>query len=355
MMKKSVVVMGGSFNPPTIAHLKIMQKALDAVNAEKGFLVPVSFPYLKRKMVKAGQSHLCLPDDLRLKMLEAMIEWDPRLEIDTGEMGEPFAITSVTMERTQKKYPDARINFVAGADKLSLLEEFQRKWAFLACYGVIVFSRNGGEMMKEIAEHELLNAFQASIVTVDPPVEVDGVSSTRIREHLFDVDAVADMLHPSVIPILRELKKEDYPEEILQFKGAYAFLSNDYPAAVTYEGIAYPCAASAFLASKFADSEQKKAIAQMTPEKAKQRYSAIPGSSDWQKRQTAVMEEIVRLKFQQHPEYRERLLGTGARRLVHGGKKDKCWGVNLITWEGENRLGLILMKIRNEWMEREKI
>lgn len=93
MKKKSVVVMGGSFNPPTIAHLKIMQKALDAVSAEKGFLVPVSFPYLKRKMVKAGQSHLCLPDNLRLRTLRAMVESDPRLQIDTGEMSEPFAIT----------------------------------------------------------------------------------------------------------------------------------------------------------------------------------------------------------------------------------------------------------------------
>lgn len=348
MEKKSVVVMGGSFNPPTIAHLKIMQKALEAVNAEKGFLVPVSFPYLKRKMVKAGQSHLCLPDDLRLSMLEAMIASDPRLEIDTGEMGEPFAITSVTMERAQKKYPGARIYFVAGADKLSLLEEFQRKWAFLARYGVIVFSRNGGELMKELAEHELLNAFQSSIVTVDPPVEVEGVSSTRIREHLFDADAVADMMHPSVLPMLRKLKKEDYPEEILQFKGDYAFLSNDYPADVTYEGIAYPCAASAFLASKFADPEQKKAIAQMPPEKAKQRYSAIPGRSDWQKCQTAVMEEVVSLKFRQHPELKEMLAATGQRRLINGSKKDTYWGVNPITWKGENRLGLILMKIRNE-------
>ena len=53
----NIVVMGGSFNPPTAAHLKIMQTALDMVNAGTGFFIPVSFPYLKRKMMKAGQSH----------------------------------------------------------------------------------------------------------------------------------------------------------------------------------------------------------------------------------------------------------------------------------------------------------
>ena len=190
MNEKSIIVMGGSFNPPTIAHLRSMQKALDAVHAERGFFAPVSFPYLKRKMVKVGQSHLCLPDDLRLIMLKAMAESDGRIQIDTGEMKEPFAITSRTMERMQEAYPGARIYFVAGADKIDLLEEFQRKWDFLTKYGVIVISRNGGLLREQIAEHELLRAFQSSIVMVDPPAEMESVSSTRVREHLFDIEAV---------------------------------------------------------------------------------------------------------------------------------------------------------------------
>ena len=42
MNPKNIIVMGGSFNPPTIAHLKSMQKALDAVNAERTDSVPES-------------------------------------------------------------------------------------------------------------------------------------------------------------------------------------------------------------------------------------------------------------------------------------------------------------------------
>lgn len=354
MNDQNVVVMGGSFNPPTIAHLRSMQKALDAVHAERGFFAPVSFPYLKRKMVKAGQSHLCLPDDLRLIMLKAMAESDGRIQIDTGEMKEPFAITSRTMERMQEAYPGARIYFVAGADKIDLLEEFQRKWDFLTKYGVIVISRNGGLLREQIAEHELLRAFQSSIVMVDPPAEMESVSSTRVREHLFDIEAVKDMLHPAVVPILRELKPKDYPREILQFRDAYAFLSNDFLAEVAYEGIAYPCAALAFLASKCDDTAERKNIARMSLEKAKQKYNSVPDSPVWEERQSTVMEEIVRQKFQQHPKLIRMLLNTGNLRLINGGKKDTSWGVDLTTWEGENRLGLILMKIRSEWMEEDK-
>ena len=63
----SIVVMGGSFNPPTAAHLAVMKTALDAVNARTGFFIPVGFPYLKRKMMKAGQSHLSLSSELRVR------------------------------------------------------------------------------------------------------------------------------------------------------------------------------------------------------------------------------------------------------------------------------------------------
>ena len=141
---------------------------------------------------------------------------------------------------------------------------------------------------------------------------------------------------------------QDYPEEILRFKEEYAFLSNDYPAELTYEGIAYPCATSAFLASKYGDLAERKNISSMSPEKAKMKYNAVLGNPEWQEHQNDVMDKIIRLKFQQHPEFVGMLLDTGNRRLINGGKKDKYWGVNLTTWEGENYLGQILMKVRKE-------
>ena len=37
--KYRIVVMGGSFNPPTLAHLRLMLAAVEAVGAEKGLFV----------------------------------------------------------------------------------------------------------------------------------------------------------------------------------------------------------------------------------------------------------------------------------------------------------------------------
>ena len=113
---ENIIVMGGSFNPPTIAHLKVIQASMDALDAEVGYLAPVSHAYLKRKMVKAGCGHLCIPTATRLEMVRAMIAEDGRLRVYEGEINEPFAITPRTMELVQERHPKARIWFVAGED-----------------------------------------------------------------------------------------------------------------------------------------------------------------------------------------------------------------------------------------------
>ena len=53
-----IIVMGGSFNPPTIAHLKLMQSAIAQLSKEnplddiRGIFVPSSDAYVRRKMSK---------------------------------------------------------------------------------------------------------------------------------------------------------------------------------------------------------------------------------------------------------------------------------------------------------------
>ena len=52
MQRYRIVVMGGSFNPPTIAHFKLLTHALDVLQAEKGIFVPSSDAHVMRKMRK---------------------------------------------------------------------------------------------------------------------------------------------------------------------------------------------------------------------------------------------------------------------------------------------------------------
>lgn len=338
--------MGGSFNPPTIAHLKLIRAALDALDAEAGYLVPVSYAYLKRKLIQAGSGRLCIDDATRLEMLRAMCAGDGRIRIWEGEMHEPFAITARTMALVQQAHPEAAIYYVAGADKLDLLEAFVWKWDFLYSYRAVVFSRNGDDLEDRLRGYAGLTAFRGSIAVIEPPEGIGHVSSTAVREHLFDPDAVADMLHPAVLQRVRALRAEDFPEEILQFKGDFAFLSSLYPAAFMYDGILWSCAEAALQASKTDDPAERRRFSELSPDNVRQKGSRIVSRPGWEAARPEIMRAILREVYAQNPELRERLLATGSRRLINGTKKDRYWGLDLMTWEGENLLGRLLTELR---------
>jgi predicted NAD-dependent protein-ADP-ribosyltransferase YbiA (DUF1768 family) len=60
------------------------------------------------------------------------------------------------------------------------------------------------------------------------------------------------------------------------------------------------------------------------------------------------MEDLVRQKFS-NPALATRLLKTGEAVLEEGNTwGDRFWGVDARTGEGENHLGLILMRVRKD-------
>lgn len=59
------------------------------------------------------------------------------------------------------------------------------------------------------------------------------------------------------------------------------------------------------------------------------------------------MEEVVRAKFSQNPDLARRLVDTCPRELAEGNHwGDTYWGT--VNGQGENHLGKILMKVREE-------
>ena len=136
---------------------------------------------------------------------------------------------------------------------------------------------------------------------------------------------------------------------VMEFRGAYDYLSNFYPSSIEFDGITYCSAEAAFQAQKCADQKLREQFAGLTAVKARHRGRQVDMRPDWEQVKLGIMEEIVRAKFTQHPELAGRLLSTGDLQLVEGNVwHDTFWGVDLVTGKGENRLGRILMRIRAE-------
>ena len=69
--------------------------------------------------------------------------------------------------------------------------------------------------------------------------------------------------------------------------------------------------------------------------------------SDWEDVKFDVMYDIVKAKFTQNEDLKRKLLDTEGYYLEEGNNwGDKIWGV--VNGVGENHLGKILMRVRNE-------
>lgn len=117
----------------------------------------------------------------------------------------------------------------------------------------------------------------------------------------------------------------------------------------------YPTAEHAFQALKTRDpAEREKVRSAPTPAAAKQRGKRVTLREDWDTYRFVVMEQVVREKFRD-PELARLLLATGERELIEGNTwRDTTWGCirgKDGTWKGHNRLGEILMRVREELRE----
>lgn len=140
---------------------------------------------------------------------------------------------------------------------------------------------------------------------------------------------------------------------ILEFKGEYDFLSNFYRCDVDVFGHVFPSSEHAFMSRKCNDPDWIKRCTDraVTPAKIKTDGRKVELVHDWEDIKFSVMETVVRAKFTQNPDLLKRLVATGNQNLVEGTWwGDRVWGVCLKSNPniGENHLGRILMKVREE-------
>ena len=344
---KRIVVMGGSFNPPTLAHYVLMREAIDALDAYRGIFVPVSDAYLRRKM-RHCHPPVVLSPEMRIEMLLSMCT-DNRMMVCEKEMGTVEARTMPTLMELQEEYPDADIYFLLGADKLDLLIHLTDKKGFLDMFKLILYSRNKTEISNTLKENEILSRYLHRIVLLPQPEGTDAISSSKVRELMLAGESCQDMLCPGVWDLFKGVHPTDFPDTINRFNAEFDFLSNRFTCQFVWQGLKYSNAEAAFQSSKFVDEKQRKVFCNCSADKAALKGRELVPSADWEKKRLLIMESILTAKFKQNPSLMKRLVETGNKRLVNGNSKQETfWGVDLYSWQGENLLGKILMTIRDK-------
>ena len=92
-----------------------------------------------------------------------------------------------------------------------------------------------------------------------------------------------------------------------------------------------------------------------TPGEAKRLGHRCNKRNDWEDVKERIMYELVKAKFTFDTDVKAKLLATGNCYLQEGNRwGDTFWGVDLRTGKGENKLGHILMRVREELREKDK-
>ena len=141
-------------------------------------------------------------------------------------------------------------------------------------------------------------------------------------------------------------------QAIDSFMGDYRFLSNYHMCEIEYEGLKYPSTEHAYQAAKSPYDLMRETFAHEipTPKEAKKVGKNVILRPDWEDVKLQVMEDIVRYKFTHHEDLKQALIQTYPNILIEGNYwHDTFWGV--CNGVGENNLGKILMKIRDELID----
>lgn len=130
----------------------------------------------------------------------------------------------------------------------------------------------------------------------------------------------------------------------------FGCLSNFYAAPIEIDGKIWPTTEAYYQAMKFADESLQEFVRLApNPKEAKTRAYQFPSAlrADWDEVKESVMISALRAKISQHPRIREKLLESGNARLIEASPYDSYWGEGKDR-KGQNRLGELLMQIRNE-------
>ncbi len=126
--------------------------------------------------------------------------------------------------------------------------------------------------------------------------------------------------------------------------------SNFAPYPIRLKGKTWPTNEHYFQAQKFAGAPDEEEIRQEESPMVAARMGRSrkrPLRKDWESVKDRIMHEAVLAKFTQHEDLKAMLLGTGDARIVEHTENDNYWGDGG-DGSGKNKLGIILMRVREE-------
>lgn len=149
MKKRSIVIYGGSFNPPLNSHFSIAQQVLNEYEeVDKIVFIPVNKKYSKKGLIE---------NEHRFNMLKQVAQKNDSFVVSDVDMyGEKALYTIETLKKTEEQFKDKEIWFLIGSDNLKELHTWKCSEELVSKYKILVMERENDIMEEIIQKNPLL-------------------------------------------------------------------------------------------------------------------------------------------------------------------------------------------------------
>lgn len=174
--RKTVVIYGGSFNPPHNSHFSIAEQVLNQYEEiEKVIFAPVSDTYPKDSLIE--NKH-------RYNMLKMITDKNDRLMVSDIDMhGEKSLPTIRVLEEMQKRFPDKEIRALMGSDNLKDIHTWDRAEELVSKYKFLIMEREPYLVEEIFNENELLKQYKSNFTKINEGI-MTNFNSNYIRNQI---------------------------------------------------------------------------------------------------------------------------------------------------------------------------
>jgi nicotinate-nucleotide adenylyltransferase len=164
-------VLGGSFDPPHLAHLAIASEACHALGLARVLFVPAAAPPHKGTGERTSA-------EVRLEMASLALDDDLRFTVSGLEVERGLVYSADMLRALSTRYADHDLVFIMGSDSLVQLETWQEPEEILSLCSLAVAPRPGDSPEAIAAAAARWGDYQVTLLDV-PLMDI---ASSDIRE-----------------------------------------------------------------------------------------------------------------------------------------------------------------------------
>lgn len=174
--EKTIVVFGGSFNPPLNSHFSLAEQIVSEYeNVEKIIFVPVNQKYQKNGL---------LNNEYRYEMLKSVCDKNCRFEVSDIELKNETQLNTLeTLEKIQDMYPDRTIWFTTGSDNLKKMHKWKGAKELVKKFNILVLERDNDCLEDIINSDPFLKENKSDFIKVKNNIR-SSLSSSFVREKI---------------------------------------------------------------------------------------------------------------------------------------------------------------------------